>query len=214
MITGMRTHLPMVLLAIVLSGGAGIAWAAEDPELPPTPHTQTLAETYVRLVDTQLPQFGTAMLAAGPGPDWMAGKTIQDIATARAKQPPGRGRHARRNRRGIRRERRPPLREDRLRSRLHALLRPGPLLRRGDAGACRPRDHGGGGLPILPGRARPAPRGAGRHARRHGDGTLRPGRDGQPAGDDLRDRADGDPGAAAPERPADLRELGAVVGLE
>jgi hypothetical protein len=88
MITRMRTHLPMVLLAIVLSAGAGIAWAEEDPELPPTPHTQTLAD-YVRLVDTQLPQFGTAMLAAAPGPDWMSGKTIQDIAAAARNSPPG-----------------------------------------------------------------------------------------------------------------------------
>lgn len=83
-----RTMLMMALLAIAIPSCAGIARAAEDPELPPTPHTQTLAD-YVQLVNTQLPQFGTAMLAAAPGPDWMSGKTIADVATAARNTPPG-----------------------------------------------------------------------------------------------------------------------------
>lgn len=68
---------------------AGPAPATEGSEPPPIPHTKGL-DYYLAIVDAALPAFSTGMLSVPTGPDWMAGKTVHDVAMAMQDSDPGR----------------------------------------------------------------------------------------------------------------------------
>jgi hypothetical protein len=72
---------------LVSSAAAGICWA-EGPEPPPIPRGQPLSY-YSALVDTKLPAFDGSLLSVANGPDWMAGKTVHQVAQAAGDSDPG-----------------------------------------------------------------------------------------------------------------------------
>ena len=90
--TAKRIHpssvFPIGLAFALLAGVAGPIWATEGPELPPIPRTKSL-NYYLGIVDAALPAFTPAMLSAPSGPDWMAGKTVHDVALAMQDSDPG-----------------------------------------------------------------------------------------------------------------------------
>jgi hypothetical protein len=60
----------------------------EGTEPPPIPRTRPLTY-YTSLVNSVLPSFDGSMLAVANGPDWMAGKTVHQVATAVQDSDPG-----------------------------------------------------------------------------------------------------------------------------
>ena len=90
MSNGRETHgWTAVALSLILS----VSWAAEvrsgeGAEPPPIPRTKPLTY-YTSLVDTRLPAFDSSMLTVANGPNWMAGKTIHQVAVAVQDSDPG-----------------------------------------------------------------------------------------------------------------------------
>ena len=66
----------------------GMGRAGEGPEPPPIPRTQPLTY-YSSLVNTKLPSFSSSMLTVANGPNWMAGKTVHQVAVAMMDSDPG-----------------------------------------------------------------------------------------------------------------------------
>jgi hypothetical protein len=77
--------LALILTAALLRTG----WAYEEgPERPPIPRTQPL-DYYVSLVATSLPSYTPSMLEVPSGPNWMARKTVHEVAMAVGDDDPG-----------------------------------------------------------------------------------------------------------------------------
>lgn len=70
---------PLVLLLAVLAGGG--ARAEEGTPLPPIPRIMGLNQ-YQTQVNTLLPVFSPSMLSVSSGPNWLAGKTVHQVAQA------------------------------------------------------------------------------------------------------------------------------------
>lgn len=76
-------------VAIALFGPfPGIAFGDEGPEEPPIPRTK-IFEHYLAVVDAQLPAFSSSILTVPDGPDWMAGKSVHQVALAVQDSDPG-----------------------------------------------------------------------------------------------------------------------------
>lgn len=78
-----------IALSVILSAtDLGMARGDEGPEEPPIPRTKAMAY-YGSLVDAALPAFNSSMLTVANGPDWMAGKTVHQVAVAVQDSDPG-----------------------------------------------------------------------------------------------------------------------------
>lgn len=87
-LTATRWMRPFLGTLLLTALGSPPALADESPEPPPIPRTKPLTY-YATLVSTMLPSIPSGILSVANGPDWMAGKTVHQVAAAMMDSDPG-----------------------------------------------------------------------------------------------------------------------------